>query len=96
MPQVVLEPGPTAVNGPVVRSGFSISAGSGLVRATLGVKGSQVQILSSRQVERARYLGRKPRSAGVLFPGFDLGGPPVVGLNDDQQGGSGAKQEWIM
>jgi hypothetical protein len=39
----------TDCNGPMLCREFSISAGGALVRTTLGVKGSQVQILSSRR-----------------------------------------------
>jgi hypothetical protein len=39
----------TAADGPVMCRGFSISAGQQVVWITLGVKGSQVQILSSRR-----------------------------------------------
>ncbi len=40
---------PTVVNGAILTSRFAVSAGQRLVRTGLGVKGSQVRILSSRQ-----------------------------------------------
>ena len=40
---------PTANNGSILTSDSSISAGQRRSRTTLGVKGSQVRILSSRQ-----------------------------------------------
>jgi hypothetical protein len=36
-------------NGPMLCRGFTVSAGGAFVRIALGVKGSQVQILSSRR-----------------------------------------------
>jgi hypothetical protein len=44
---------PTELNCTAVTGGFSISAGHVPMRTSLGVKGSQVQILSSRRRDRA-------------------------------------------
>jgi hypothetical protein len=43
----------TDFNGPRLYSAFSILAGQRIAETTLGVKGSQVQILSSRQCRRS-------------------------------------------
>ena len=43
----------TELNCTAMTGGFSISAGRARMRTSLGVKGSQVQILSSRRRERA-------------------------------------------
>jgi len=51
---------PTELNWTAVTGGFSISAGHGALRTSLGVKGSQVQILSSRRRDRAVSLSEMP------------------------------------
>jgi len=43
----------TELNCTAMTGGFSISAGRARMRTSLGVKGSQVQILSSRRLDRA-------------------------------------------
>ncbi len=45
---------------------FSVSGGRGRARAALGVKGSQVRILSSRPVRSPLTLAENPTSAGFL------------------------------
>lgn len=44
---------PMELNCTAVTGGFSVSAGSTILRTSLGVKGSQVQILSFRRRDRA-------------------------------------------
>jgi hypothetical protein len=44
---------PTGLICTAVTGGFPVSAGRAAVRTSLGVKGSQVQILSSRRRDRA-------------------------------------------
>jgi hypothetical protein len=46
---------PTELKCTAVTGGFSISAGHVPMRTSLGVKGSQVQILSSRRRDRAAF-----------------------------------------
>jgi hypothetical protein len=60
----LLELRSTDFNGPVLCRGFSVSAGQRIVETTLGVKGSQVQILSSR---RSRGFSQVRHCEGPLF-----------------------------
>ena len=50
----------TELNCTAMTGGFSISAGRARMRTSLGVKGSQVQILSSRRRDRAVSLSEMP------------------------------------
>jgi hypothetical protein len=69
----LLEPRSTAVNGPILCSGFSVCAGQSIVRTTLGVKGSQVQILSSRRSYRSPLAWLYCQVGGLLsFRGSTL------------------------
>ena len=76
---------PTGLIRTAVTGGFSVSAGRRTVRTSLGVKGSQVQILSSRRRDRAVSLSEMPPdlcpdlgelSAQLIISGssFDLAG----------------------
>jgi hypothetical protein len=47
----------TALNGAVMECSGAIFAGQTLIGSTLGVKGSQVQILSSRRYAGGRCIG---------------------------------------
>ncbi len=56
----------SASNSTATTCRFDISAGQVMIQATLGVKGSQVQILSSRRPEEARWLWVNAQVSGLF------------------------------
>src|SRR6185312_16511021 len=67
---------PTELNFTAATCEFYISAAPAVVRTSLGVKGSQVQILSSRRRDRAVSLSEMPPD---LCPDAMKGaGPPLL------------------
>ncbi|GAA0644225.1 hypothetical protein GCM10010174_79030 [Kutzneria viridogrisea] len=89
-----LEPTSTNGNRPTPRSRFSVSSGQQHDRALLGVKGSQVQILSSRRSEQGpSTLGKTQFGGPFSYAHDDLAATVHCGLNQDQTGQTGAKQE---
>ncbi|MGW4116885.1 hypothetical protein ACWEFJ_38930 [Actinosynnema sp. NPDC004786] len=54
------------LNWPVAKGGDAVSAGQLMIGASLGVKGSQVQILSSRRSEEARWIWMFVQVSGLF------------------------------
>jgi hypothetical protein len=72
----------TACYGTGATCRFSVSGGRGRARAALGVKGSQVRILSSRRLGQGPLNRQIPGSAGFLRVLVDLlGWSPIVGVS---------------
>jgi len=68
----LLETRPTDYNRPMSCRALSISAGQRIVETTLGVKGSQVQILSSRRSTSPLTRHEMPGQRASFIQWFDL------------------------
>jgi hypothetical protein len=71
----------TVANGPIVCRGFSVYAGRQSVWITLGVKGSQVQILSSRAGRALVTLMSQAGRTGSMKPPKSVITAAVAGLH---------------